>query len=74
MTRRAQTEALIDKAIAEHDILALLTMADGPPCACRGSTDGEPLCRCKMNSRQVRAKVSRAALQRGQILRLKATP
>jgi hypothetical protein len=62
---------IIQLAIERGNIDELLRYAEGYPCACMGAIDGEPLCRCKMNSKQVRNKVSLAALRRGKLVILK---
>jgi hypothetical protein len=66
MTRKDR----IDAAIERGDIAELLDIVEFGPCACGGSRDGEPLCVCKMSSKQVRDAVSYAALRRGKLVRL----
>jgi hypothetical protein len=67
MTRKERAQA----AIKRSNLPELLRLAEGYPCACKGAVDGEPLCFCQMNSKQVRESVSYAALKRGKIKRLK---
>lgn len=69
MTRKER----MDEIIARGDVSELLRYAEGYPCACLGSRDGEPLCVCGMNSKQVREAVSLAALRRGRLTRLRPT-
>ena len=69
-TRREKTE----DAIARGDVAELLLLARRPICACVGAVDGETACACEMSSRQVRAAVSLAGLERGRLVRLKARP
>ena len=64
--RREQTAAAIERG----DVAELLRLAEGYRCACKGAVDGEPLCYCRMNSKQVREAVSLAALKRGKLVRL----
>lgn len=61
---------IVDRAIERGIVEELLELAEGRPCACRGAVDDEPLCFCKMTSKQVRESVSYAALQRGRVVRL----
>ena len=63
-------QELCRESIERGDIAELLRLAGGYPCACKGSSDGEPLCYCKMNSRQVRNTVSLAGLRRGRLVLL----
>lgn len=66
MSRKADTQKVID----EGDVVKLLRLAEGYPCACMGAKDGEPECFCKMNSKQVREAVSFAALKQGRLVPL----
>jgi len=65
--RRARMQAVIDRG----DPAELLRYAEGIPCACVGAEPGEPLCVCKMNSRQVREQVLLVALRRGRLVRVR---
>lgn len=66
MTRKER----VDEAIERGDVHALLDLAAGGLCACRGAVDGEPLCACKMSSKQVRDAVSLFALRKGRLVRI----
>lgn len=61
---------LVDEAIQRGDVAELTNLAEGRPCACRGPQGDEPLCPCRMTSREVRNAVSYYALKRGEIKRL----
>ena len=65
-TRREICQEAIDRG----DVAELLRLAEGYPCACIGCADGEPECKCMMNSKQVRNAVSLAALRRGKLVRI----
>lgn len=62
---------LCERMIERGNIDELLRTAEMPKCACMGARDGEPLCVCKMDSKQVRAAVSLAWLRRGRLVRIK---
>lgn len=61
----------IEQAIERGDIAELTQLAEGHLCACMGPREGEPLCVCRMTSKQVRDAVSYYALKRGKLVRLK---
>jgi len=71
MTKR---EELVSLAIERGDVSELLGLVEFKRCACMGSVDNEPLCRCRMSAKQVRDAVSYYALKRGKLVRLKHTP
>jgi len=66
-TRREKTEAAIERGNVDE----LLDIAQPQACACTGAESDEPLCRCRMSSKQVREAVSYAGLKRGRLLRIK---
>jgi len=69
MTERKK---LVAAVIERGDIVKLLYLAEGPSlCSCMGPRNGEPLCRCRMNSKEVRDAISYFALKRGKIIRLR---
>lgn len=69
-SRYMQTrKKMIEEAIARGNVEELLRYAEGYPCACIGARDGEAECICRMNSKQVRASISLAALRRGKLVR-----
>lgn len=69
--RAVNRQESIARIIAGGDVTALRSIVEGRPCACLGAVDGEELCRCKMNSKQVRDAVSYAGLKLGKLIRLK---
>lgn len=67
MTRKER----IDEAIARADLDELSAIVRGRLCACRGLVDGEELCVCEANRRQVMSVYSYPMMRRGKLVRLK---
>lgn len=65
MTRKEKTEEILLRGNLE-EIRSLFH-----PCACVGCQEGEELCPCKMNEKEVREGISMFALNRGRLVRLK---
>jgi hypothetical protein len=69
-----QRRERIEAVIARGDIAELLRIIEFGPCGCIGARNGEPLCSCRMNSKQIRDAVSYAGLRHGKLIRLRGAP